>query len=282
VQGVEQFADFGRFSPAARICYNWNRMKRRSFVTAAAAGLANTALAEETAKSQYFALCYYYMESGPQVDRTTKYLSGSYLPAARRAGIKTSSFFSPVIGERSPFILALAVHASLAAAETSAAHLAEDKEFQKGWDAYNVIGEPSYSRLETVLLRAFDRIPELTAPPTDAKRAARVFEMRTYESNDEKASRRKMKMFEDGEAGIFRRLGMNPVFFGQGIFGKNLPSLTYMLAFDDLAARENLWKAFGADAEWRKLRAQPGLSDAEIVSNIGNTILRPLPFSDIR
>jgi hypothetical protein len=257
-------------------------MKRRSFVTVAAAGLANTAMAEETAKSQYFALCYYYMRTGPQVDRTTKYLRDAYLPAARRAGVNTSGFFSPVIGERSPFILSLAVHSSAASIETAAAHMAGDKDFQKGWDEFNVIGDPAYTRMETALLRAFDGIPQLTAPPTDAKRAARNFEMRTYESTNEKASRRKIKMFEDGEAGIFRRLGMTPVFFGQAIFAKNLPSLSYMLAFDDLASRERLWSEFGADAEWRKLRAQPGLSDAEIVSNISNEILRPLPFSDIR
>jgi len=257
-------------------------MKRRSFVTAAAAGLASTAMGEQTANSQYFALCYYYMHSGPQVDRTTKYLSDSYLPAARRAGVKISGFFSPVIGENSPFILSLAVHASMAAMETASAHLAEDKEFQKGWDAYNVIGDPAYVRMEAVLLRAFDGIPRLIAPPTDAKRAARTFEMRTYQSTNEKASRRKMKMFEDGEAGVFRRLGMNPVFFGQRVFGPNMPSLTYMLAYDDLASRERLWKEFGADEEWRKLRVQPGLSDAEIVSKISNEILRPLAFSEIR
>jgi hypothetical protein len=257
-------------------------MKRRSFVAAAAAGLAGSAVAEEPAKSQYFSLCYYYMRSGPQVDRTTKYLSDAYLPAARRAGVKISGFFSPVIGERSPFILSLAVYPSPAAIQTVSAHLAEDRDFQKGWDEYNAIGDPAYSRMETALLRAFDGIPQLTAPPTDAKRAARTFEMRTYESMNEKASRRKIKMLEDGEAGIFRRVGMSPVFFGQGIFGRNLPSLTYMLAFDDLAARERLWKEFGADEEWRKLRAQPGLSDAEIVSNIGNEILRPLAFSEIR
>jgi hypothetical protein len=251
-------------------------MKRRSFVAAAAAGLAGTAVAEQTTKSQYFALCYYYMRSGPQLDRTTKYLSDAYLPAARRAGVKLSGFFSPVIGERSPFIL------SPAAMETASAHLADDKEFQKGWDEYNVIGDPAYTRMETELLRAFDGIPQLIAPPTDAKRAARTFEMRTYESPNEKASRRKIKMFEDGEAGIFRRLGMSPVFLGQTVFGRNLPSLTYMLAFDDLASRERLWKEFGADEEWRKLRAQPGLSDAEIVSNISNEILRPLAFSEIR
>ena len=89
-------------------------------------------------------------------------------------------------------------------------------------------------------------------------------------------------MFEDGEAGIFKRLGMSPVFFGQTLVGQNLPNLTYMLAFDDLASREKLWRDFGNDAEWRKLRAQPGLSDAEVVSNIHSSILRPLAFSPIR
>jgi hypothetical protein len=55
-----------------------------------------------------------------------------------------------------------------------------------------------------------------------------------------------------------------------------------MLGYDNLAARDTLWKAFGADPEWQKLRSTPGLSDADIVSNISNTLLRPLPFSMIR
>ena len=62
-------------------------------------------------------------------------------------------------------------------------------------------------------------------------------------------------------------------------YGKRWSSL---LTFDDLTSREKLWGNFGRDPEWQKLRAQPGLSDAEIVSNITNTILRPLPFSPIR
>ena len=42
------------------------------------------------------------------------------------------------------------------------------------------------------------------------------------------------------------------------------------------------WRAFGSDPQWQKLRATPGLSDPEIVSNISNSILRPLPFSPIQ
>ena len=89
-------------------------------------------------------------------------------------------------------------------------------------------------------------------------------------------------MFNKGEMGIFQRVGMNPVFFGEAIIGSKLPHLTYMLAYEDLAARDRLWRQFGADPEWLKLRAEPGLSDADIVSNIGNAILRPAAISDIR
>ena len=257
-------------------------MKRRQFVTGmAASGLANPAAADPP-KNQIFHLLYFYMRTGSQVERTTQYLSTVFLPAARRAGLGPLGFFSPVIGERSPYILSLAAYPSFAAIETIHNKFAEDKEFEKGFDAYNNIADPAYVRMESTLLRAFDSMPALETPPADPKRDARIFEMRTYESVNEKASRRKIQMFGDGEMGIFRRLGMTPVFFGQTVIGRNLPSLTYMLAFDDLASREKLWRDFGADPEWQKFRAQPGFSDAEIVSNITNTILRPLPFSPIR
>ena len=256
-------------------------MQRRRFLTTTTAGLAAAAPADPP-KNSLFHLVWFYMRTGPQVQRTTEYLNSVFLPAARRAGVGPAGFFSPVIGERSPYILSLVTYPSFASIQTIHAHFADDQEFAKGWDAYNNIADPAYVRMESTLLRAFDGMPALAVPPSAPQRPARTFELRTYESVNEKASRRKMKMFEDAEIGIFRRLGMTPVFFSQGIIGRNLPSLTYMLAFDDLAARDRLWRAFGSDPEWQKLRVQPGLSDAEIVSNITNTILRPLPFSPIR
>jgi hypothetical protein len=258
-------------------------MNRRKFVSAAAAaGLTTAAAADNPTKPSLYELRFFYMRNGSQVDRTTAYLRDVWLPAAKRAGIGPVGFFSPVIGERSPFILALASYPGVAALESAHDRFAADREFQKGADAYNTIGDPAYIRIESTLLRAFPAIPTIDVPPNDGKRAARIFELRTYESMNEKASDKKVGMFESGEAGIFKRLGMGPVFFGQALVGANLPSLTYMLSFDDLAARERLWRAFGSDPEWQKLRAQPGLSDAEIVSNIHSTILRPLPFSPIR
>ena len=89
-------------------------------------------------------------------------------------------------------------------------------------------------------------------------------------------------MFNNGEIAIFRKTGLAPVFFGTTMIGQHQPSLTYMLCYDDLATRERNWKTFVNSPEWTKLKATPGLSDAEIVSNISNILLSPLPFSPIR
>src|SRR5471030_42047 len=93
-------------------------MKRRNFMTAsAAAGLAAAPPAAAPA-NWFFHLNYFYMRTGSQVERTTQYLSGVFLPAAKRAGLAPVGFFSPIVGERSPFILSLAGYPSLAAVET--------------------------------------------------------------------------------------------------------------------------------------------------------------------
>lgn len=250
-------------------------------MTASAAAGLPAAAAENSLKNNVYGLAYFYMRNGTQVERTTAYLRDVYLPAAKRHGV-IAGFFSPVIGERSPYILSLTAYPSWSGVERMHFEFSGDKEFQKGWDAYNAIDDPAYERMEGILLYAFDKFPTIDVPPTAGRQAARVFELRTYESPSEKALGRKIKMFEDGEAAIFKRLGMAPVLFGRNISGPRMPCLTYMLSFDDLAARERLWRAFSSDPEWQKLRATPGLSDAEIVSNINNTILRPLAFSMIR
>lgn len=257
-------------------------MNRRSFLSTAASGAAMPAETPSAAPA-YYHLLWHFMRNGTQVERTTKYLSDAFLPASRRAGAGTAGFFSAVVAPQSPFILSIVSYPSLAAFESVQAKLAADAAFQKAADAYNAIGDPAYERMDGTLLRAFEGMPAIVPPRGEIHRPAKIFELRTYESSNERASNRKKKMFEDGEIAIFRRLGMSPVFFGQAtLLGRNLPHITYMLAFDDLAAREKLWKDFGADPEWRKLRAQPGLGDAEIVSNISNAILRPLAFSEVR
>lgn len=227
-------------------------------------------------------LRYFRMRNGRQVERTTAYLQRGLVPAFERAGVRPAGCFNAVIAADSPFILTLATYPSMAAVQAAREKLSADKELAAAADEFNSGAELSYIRMESSLLWAFPSMPGVAPPPAAENRAAHIFELRTYESPNEKALARKIKMFGDGEIAIFRRAGMWPVFFGETIVGSRMPNLTYMLAFADLAARDKAWAAFSADPEWQKLRATPGLSDADLVGNLSNAILRPLPFSPIR
>ena len=217
-----------------------------------------------------------------QVQRNMDFAGKHLFPAMERAGAGPMGFFSSVIAADGPYMLAVFSYPSLSAMEVTYRKLRADKEFQKGLAAHNSLPGLNFVRMEGSLLHAFDSIPNIEVPPQDGKRPPRIFELRTYESNNSRTLRRKVKMFNDVEIAIFRRCGILPVFFGETVIGRNMPNLTYMVAFDDLAARERAWRAFSGDPEWKKLRAMPEYADAEIVSNISNAILRPLPFSPIR
>ena len=257
-------------------------MNRRKFVTATAGASLATAAMAAGGRNQYFELEYFRMRNGTQPQRANDFFSNYFMPAAKRLGVGPIGFFSPVIGEQMPYLLLLVSHPSLDSFGSLFSRLSADTEFQKGMDTFHRRGDPGYTRRESSLLKAFDSMPTLQVPPSDAKKPARIFELRTYESNNPGTLQRKIKMFQEGEIGIFQRLGMMPVFFGETLVGRNLPNLTYLLCYNDLAAREKLWRDFGSDPEWVKMRSKAENSDAEIVSNISNTILRPAAFSQIR
>jgi hypothetical protein len=259
-------------------------MTRRSFLPAAASALAaGNAAAADAAKNVILELRRIQLRNSAdnQRQRNNDFLKQK-VAALERAGAGPTGVFSSNIASDGPFLLVLASYAGLSAMEQVQTKLAVDAEYQKALDAYNAQPGLNYERMESSLLRAFDGHPNVVAPPNDGKRAARLFEFRQYESNNTGTLKRKIKMFNDGEIGAFQRAGGQPVFFGETLIGPRQPNLTYMLSYEDLAGRDKVWKAFGADPEWQKLRTTPGLSDAEIVSNITNYLVSPLPFSQIR
>ena len=213
--------------------------------------------------------------------RFQEFLQKTWVPAAKRAGSGPIGVFGNLLGPDGPSITTLNSYPGLAAMETASEKLAADQEFVKDRQAF-ASGPLGYVRYETTLLRGFPSFPAIEVPKSESGRAARIFELRVYESNNNVTLARKIRMFDEGEIDLFRKVGMVPVFFGETIAGRNMPNLTYMVGFDSLAAREKTWSEFGGHPEWKKMLQQPGVSDGEIVSNISSSILRPLPFSEIR
>jgi hypothetical protein len=256
-------------------------MTRRKIIATAAAGAAVPVSAQAPAARHYIVMRKLFLRSSAdnQVARLTEFLEKSALPAVQRSGASAAGFFASQLAPDSPFFLALTSYPTLAAYEAAQAKMSADPVYQSALKAYNSAPGLRFMRYETTLLRGFSGFPTLSK---GVEKANRLFELRTYESDDSTSLNEKIRMFNEGEIAVFQKTGLDPVFFGETVFGQKQPNLTYMLGYDDWNARDANWKKFLAHPEWQKLRATPGWSDAEIVSNISSMFLRALPFSPIR
>jgi hypothetical protein len=259
-------------------------MNRREFLATGVAGLAATNLAGSsanaagTAPRQFFEWRQYHLRTGTQKNMVGEFLKSVGIAAMNRIGIKPVGVFTPVYGPSNAKLYVLLVHDSLDSVVNASARLLEDKEVrEKGASFIDAsISEPAYVRFESSLLAAFSHMPRLEAPALKE----RIFELRIYESHSAKMGKKKVEMFnEGGEIAIFKKTGLTPVFFGETIIGPNLPNLNYMLAFKDMADRDQRWQVFRDDPDWKKLSANPAYRDT--VSNITDIILRPTEYSQI-
>jgi hypothetical protein len=239
----------------------------------------------QTPALQYYELRRYLLRRGPHQQIVDDYWRTAAVPAMTRAGAGPIGIFNVMIGPESPTLFVLVTHATIDTFASMEARLAVDADYQRAGATYldAVATDPAFVRMESALLQSIAGQPTLALPfgGGDAGRRARIFELRTYESHSERAALRKIEMFNTGELAIFRKAGLQPVFFGHTLVGRSLPSLTYMLVYENMAAHDQQWAAFSADPDWRALSTRPGYTDPDIVANISNLFLRPAAYSQI-
>lgn len=249
---------------------------------AALAAIAATGAsgASTSAVSTYIELTEWRMHNSAeqQEHRVSEFLQSGLTPSVAAAGGRVIGAFGNVIGQNGPYYVTLTHWRALSQMQTWLEESRKSGAYREAMKRMAAGNGLPFVRVESCLLRCFDVFPEPAVVKADKPR---IFELRTYDAQSFAALETKVEMFNTGEAKIFERLGFRPVFFGEAFSGPQLPHLTYMLSYDSLAARDQLWNAFIADAEFTALRSKPGYSDAEIVANISNAILRPLPFSPI-
>lgn len=231
----------------------------------------------------FYLLRRYGLRMGPQTALAERFFAEALLPALARLALEPVGAFKLDIGPETPALYLLIPGGSVAALATLDVELARDQAFlQAGgpfWAA--PAASPAFERVESTLLLAFEGWPKLTASPSAASKAKRIFQLRTYESPSHAAHVRKLEMFHSGEFDIFLRTGLHPVFFGETLIGPRMPSLTYMLTFADTRELEANWAAFSADPAWKKLSTSPRYASEAIVSNISNLLLSPLTCSQL-
>jgi len=107
-----------------------------------------------------------------------------------------------------------------------------------------------------------------------------IYEMRVYRCVPGRLPAL-LKRFEQTTLKLWEKHGIRPSGFFTTLVGASNQELTYLLAWESLAEREQKWAAFQSDPDWITARAKTE-ADGQIVDNIVNQILAPTAFSAMK
>ncbi|HEY8936890.1 MAG TPA: NIPSNAP family protein [Cyclobacteriaceae bacterium] len=232
---------------------------------------------------EYYELRTYRFQNTEQQQRVEMYLEKALMPALHKLG-KKIGVFKPIETDTTygKKLIVLIPYRSLEEFETIDDKLARNKQYLADGKDYidATFDNVPYARMEITILKAFTGQPQMMKPDLKGPVNERVYELRSYEGHTEKIYHNKVDMFNAGdEVGLFKRLGFNAVFYGEVLAGSTMPNLMYLTTFENQKSRDEHWKAFGEDAQWKKLIAMP-----EYQHNVSKNVtlfFRPTTYSDI-
>jgi hypothetical protein len=107
-----------------------------------------------------------------------------------------------------------------------------------------------------------------------------LYELRIYHSDLEKLPLLHNR-FRDHTLKFWERYGIRQVGFWTQLIGDNNQDLYYIIAWENLAEREQRWNAFMRDRDWIQLKRETE-SDGPLYSHITNMILTPTAYSALK
>jgi hypothetical protein len=117
--------------------------------------------------------------------------------------------------------------------------------------------------------------------PAKSTGDARVFELRTYYAHPGKMAALHAR-FRDHTCKLFEKHGMTLIGFWSPIDKeKSEEVLVYLLAFPSKEAADKAWKAFRADPDWMKAKADSE-KDGPLVKEVKSVFLAPTDYSKLK
>jgi len=138
------------------------------------------------------------------------------------------------------------------------------------------------SKIENVFLNPSDYSPKLNLKPSTTPR---LFELRTYTVTPGRIEDLHTR-FRDHTLRIFAKHGMTNYLYWRPVADQPAMNdkMVYMLAFPNQEARNEAWKAFGADPEWKTVSDNSQKTGPMLISPGGvvSIQLTPTDYSPLR
>lgn len=124
---------------------------------------------------------------------------------------------------------------------------------------------------------AVNNKPDAVAPKAD-----RVFELRTYYTNEGKLDDLH-KRFRDHTCKLLKKHGAELIGFWTPLDNKDGKGgkLVYLVAFPSREAAKKTWEEFGNDPEWKKVYEESH-KEGKLVKTVESVFLEPTDYSEMK
>ena len=232
---------------------------------------------------QYYEVRSYVLGDAGDADAIDTYLSEALLPALGRQNVGPVGVFTNSANDETgkARIVVVIPYASADAIKTINTKVEADDKYMAAAKAYLDRGptDSPYQRIQSELLVSMDCMKQLKVPAGGLDNKDRVYELRVYESPNERLGNLKVDMFNSGEVPIFLDCGIQPIFIGQAVVGPQTPNLTYLTTYPSEAARIKAWDAFRSHPDWSVLKQVEKYKGT--VSHIDKFVLVPKSYSQM-
>ncbi len=235
------------------------------------------------AESQFYEVRSYILGETGDAAAIDDYLSTALLPALGRQDVGPVGVFTNSENDASGSArIVVVIPYNDAAQMPKVRTLVEaDSQYQADAKGYFEQGAkaPPYQRITSELLVAMDCMKTANVPAGTLQNSDRVYELRLYESGNERLGHLKVDMFNNGEVPIFLDCGIQPIFIGQCVLGPQMPNLTYLTLYPSEAAQIKAWQDFRKHPDWQVLKEVAKYKGT--VSHIDKYVLVPKPYSQM-
>lgn len=253
-------------------------MNRRNFAGALAGlAVASPMFPADNRRTQFYTMDTFQLRQGTQPARMNDWFQNFLLPKLSKVHPGPKIILESVIAPHNPQILMITPFASFEEIGTVLSAL-NASDVWEAWDKIERGAEPPFESQTLSIFQAAPYSPELVAEKHDKPR---YFELRQYHSPTGSHLKAVHERFAGPEIKVFHRSGIFPILYTSGMFGANLPNLTYLIPFDSLGAREKAWDAFNADPEWIKARKESIDAHGQIVQVTDISIYHATAYSPV-
>ncbi|HKD78495.1 MAG TPA: NIPSNAP family protein [Candidatus Angelobacter sp.] len=179
-----------------------------------------------------------------QEQHLRSYIAKTLLPCVNQLRSTPRMCLEAVVAPHTPQTLLLTMYSSFNEMLDVRARIASDPHVRRAW-----AGMESAQVLDEVRSQVLIVSEDSVRFPAEAAFAKTgLFEVRTWHA----------PAWHEGPApevrSVLSRIGVDPIVAGATVAGEHLPRFTYVVPFDDLAAREQAWSRLDGDAQWMEMQ----------------------------